>query len=172
MAKCIKCGRSLLLGRIKLADADICKDCIRALGFEGRIDSTVGSLYKWDEIKDGIQEYWNRQNAKKAASMGLTLKHYKQLNAAGSTELEDKIFSSMCAIWKDERCDVSRLDIAPGDNGSLLVLMDDVVVVEYKGEPDVKWILLPDSPDKVYIGSARITRLAKRIVAAYRAAAE
>ena len=171
MAKCIKCGKSLLLSRIKLADADICKDCIRDLGFEGRIDSTVGSLYKWNDIKDGIQAYWDRQNAKTAASKGLSLKHYKQLNAAMATDLEEKLFSAMCAIWEDERCDVSRLDIAPGDNGSLLVLMNGVVVLEYKGEPQVRWILFPDSPDKVRIGnSGRINSLAKRILAAYRSA--
>lgn len=172
MSKCKRCGRSLMFVRIKLVDADICPKCIDELGFSGMIDSNIGSLYKWDDIKDGVQAYWDRQNAKTAASMGLLLKHYKQLNAAGSTELEDKVFAAMCAIWKDEGCDVSRLDIVPGTNGSLLVMMDGVVVVEYKGEPDVKWILLPDSPDKVYIASARIMRLAKRIVAAYRSAAE
>lgn len=170
MAKCKNCGKSMLLGRIKLADAEICKDCIRALGFDGMVDGVVGSLYKWEDVKDGVQAYWDRQSAKTAASMGLLLKHYRQLNAAGSTELEDKLFAAMCAIWKDERCDVSRLDISPGDGGSLLVLLDGVVVLEFKGEPDVKWILLPDSPDKIYIGSARITRLAKRIVDAYRSA--
>ena len=81
------------------------------VGFDGMVDGVVGSLYKWEDLKDGVQAYWDRQSAKTAASMGLLLKHYKQLNAAGSTE-----------------------------------------------------------PDKIYIGSARITRLAKRIVDAYRSA--
>lgn len=170
MAKCERCGKSLMLGGIRLADAAICKSCLDDLGFSDMISKTTASLYKWEDVKDGVQAYWDRQSAKTAASMGLLLKHYKQLNAAGSTELEDKLFAAMCAIWKDERCDVSRLDISPGDGGSLLVLLDGVVVLEFKGEPDVKWILLPDSPDKIYIGSARITRLAKRIVDAYRSA--
>lgn len=171
MAKCVRCGRNLLVGRIKLADADICKKCLDELGFGDRIDNTVGSLYRWEDVRNGIQAYWDRQSAKTAASKGLSLAHYKQLNAAGSTELEDKLFAAMCAIWRDEGCDVSRLVISPGSNGSLLVLLDDVVVLEYKGEPQVRWILFPDSPDKVRIGnSARINSLAKRVTEAYRSA--
>lgn len=171
MAKCKNCGKSMLLGRIKLADAEICPTCIEALGFGDRISNQNGSLYRWDDVKDGIQAYWDRQNAKTAASMGLTLKHYKQLLAAAATDLEEKLFSAMCAIWKDEGCRVSRLDIAPGGNGSLLVLLDGTVVLQYKGERQVRWILFPDDPDKVRIGnSGRINSLAKRITAAYRAA--
>lgn len=171
MAKCKRCGRTPLLGLFKLADAHICKRCLEELGFADKIDKYTASLYKWDDVKNGIRAYWDRQNAKTAASMGLTLKHYKQLNAAMATDLETKLFSAMCAIWEDERCDVSRLDVAPGDNGSLLVLLDGTVVLEYKGEPQVRWILFPDSPDKVRIGnSARINSLAKRVTAAYKAA--
>ena len=171
MAKCKRCGRAALIGGIRLADAVVCKACLRDLGFADRIDRTTGSLYKWADVKDGIQAFWDCQNAKTAASKGRLLKHFQQLNAAGATDLEEKLFAAMCAIWKDERCDVSRLDIAPGANGSLLVLMDGTVVLEYKGERQVRWILFPDSPDKVRIGSsARINSLGNRIVAAYRSA--
>ena len=171
MAKCERCGKAALLGLVKIADAHVCKRCLEELGFADKISATTASLYKWEDVKDGVQAYWDRQSAKTAASMGLLLKHYKQLNAAGSTELEDKLFAAMCAIWKDERCDVSRLDISPGDGGSLLVLLDGVVVLEFKGERQVRWILFPDSPDKVRIGSsARINSLGNRIVAAYRSA--
>lgn len=171
MAKCKRCGRTPLLGLLKLSDAYICKRCLEELGFADKISATTASLYKWDEVKDGIRAYWDRQNAKTAASIGLTLKHYKQLNAAMATDLETKLFSAMCAIWEDERCDVSRLDVAPGDNGSLLILLDGTVVLEYKGEPQVRWILFPDSEKKVRVGnSARINGLADRLVSAYRSA--
>lgn len=171
MAKCKRCGKAPLLGLVKIADAHVCKRCLEELGFADRIDSYTASLYRWDDVKDGIQAYWNRQNAKTAASMGLTLKHYKQLNAACSTDLEDKLFAAMCAIWEDEDCDIDCLDIEATKKGSLLVLRDGVVILEYKGEPQVRWILFPDSPDKVRIGnSGRINSLAKRLVAAYRSA--
>lgn len=171
MAKCKKCGKALLLGGIRLSDAVICRPCLNDLGFGDRISQSTAGIYRWDDVKDGISAYWDRQNAKTAASMGLALKHYKQLLAASSTDLEEKLFAAMCAIWDDEGCDVSRLDIAPGDRGSLLVLLNETVVLEYKGEPRVRWILFPDSPDKVRIGnSARINSLAKRITAAYRSA--
>lgn len=170
MAKCKRCGRAALISGIRLADATVCRSCLDALGFD-HIDRTTAGLYKWADVKDGIEAYWKRLNAKTAASMGLTLKHFEQLSAAGSTDLEDKLFAAMCAIWKDEGLDVDRLDVAPGTRGSLLVLMDGTIVLEYKGEPQVRWILLPDSPDKVRIGtSARINSLANRIVKAYRAA--
>lgn len=171
MAKCKRCGKSLLIGGVRLTDTIVCKSCLEDLGFAERISSTTSSLYKWDDVKDGIRAYWDRQNAKTAASMGLTLKHYKQLNAAISTDLEDKLFAAMCAIWDDEGCDIDKLDIVPGEKGSLMVMMEDVVVLQYKGEKQVRWILFPDSPDKVRIGnSARINSLAKRLVAAYRSA--
>lgn len=67
MAKCIRCGKSLLFGRIKMRDADICKNCIDDLGFSGKIDNYTASCYKWDDVKNGIQAYWDRQNAKSAA---------------------------------------------------------------------------------------------------------
>ena len=158
-------------GRIRLEDADICFKCFDDLGFDHKTGIYTGSLYKWEDIKDGIQSVWDKQNAKTAASMGLTFPHWKQLTAAFATDLEFKLFSAMCAIWKDERCDVSALSISPGENGSLLVLLDDVVVLEYKGEPQVRWILFPDSEKKVRIGnSARINGLADRIVSAYKEA--
>lgn len=172
MNKCVRCGGSLLLrGKIRLADAAICFKCFDELGFDHKTGIYTGSLYKWDDIKDGIQAYWNIKNAETAASKGLSLSHWNQLSAARATDLEEKLFSAMCAIWEDEGCDVSRLVIAPGERGSLLVLLDGTVVLQYKGERQVRWILFPDSPDKVRIGnSARINGLAKRLVSAYNCA--
>ena len=176
MLKCIKCGGSFFTrGRIKLADAEICFKCFDALGFDHKMGIYTGSTYKWEEIKDGKDEYnrrrWEKSNREAAASIGILYPHWQQLTSAIATDLEFKLFSAMCAIWEDEGCDVSRLVISPGDRGSLLVLLDDVVVLEYKGEPQVRWIRFPDSPEKVRIGnSARINSLAARLVAAYRSA--
>lgn len=169
MNKCVRCGGSLLLrGKVRLADAAICFKCFDELGFDHKTGIYTGSLYKWDDIKDGVRAYWNIKNAETAASKGLSLSHWSQLSAARATDLEEKLFSAMCAIWEDEGCDVSRLVIAPGERGSLLVLLDGTVVLQYKGERQVRWILFPDSPEKVRIGnSARINGLAKRLVSAY-----
>lgn len=67
MAKCKRCGRSLMLGGIRLADAVICKACLDELGFSDRISRTTASIYKWDDVKDGIKAYYDRLNAKNAA---------------------------------------------------------------------------------------------------------
>lgn len=172
MNKCIRCGGSFLLrGKVQLADASICRQCLAELGFGDKIDRYTGSCYKWEDIKNGVQVYWDIKNGATAAASGLSLAHWKQLRAAQASDLEEKLFAAMCAIWEDEGCEISRLVISPGESGSLLVLLDDVVVLSYKGERQVRWILFPDSPDKVRIGnSARINGLARRLVAAYQAA--
>lgn len=172
MNKCIRCGGSFFLReKVQLADAVICRQCLAELGFGDMIDRFTGSCYKWEDIKYGVQGYWDIKNRATAADAGLSLAHWKQLRTAQATDLEEKLFTAMCAIWEDEGCEISRLVISPGERGSLLVLLDGVVVLSYKGERQVRWILFPDSPDKVRIGSsARINGLADRLVAAYQAA--
>lgn len=180
MAKCQKCGRGgvgLIVPGMLFSDRKyVCFDCARELGFNPKEDyKSSFNLWSYEEIKDGLDAYnrrrWDKLNARDAASLGLSFTHWKQLKAAQATDLEFKLFSAMCAIWEDERCDASALSIAPGENGSLLVFLDDVVVLEYKGEPQVRWIFFPDSEKKVRIGnSARINGLADRLVSAYRSA--
>ena len=174
MAKCVRCGKSFF-GRIKikLADAEICGKCYDELGFNHKTGIYTGSLYKWNDIKDGYDAMRAKENTKRlaaeAAEAGLNLKLYKQLNAAGATLPETRILSTICAVLLDEKRDVDVVDVALGDNGSLLLMIDGVVFIEYKSDSGVKWIRFEnEGEEKVRItGPARINAMASRIVAAF-----
>lgn len=174
MAKCIKCGGSFLTrGRIRLADADICFKCFESLGFDRKTGIYDGKSYKWDDIKDGFDAMMAREhavkNAIKANDLGLTPKLYKQLNNAEATDPEIRLMSAMCALLSDEDRDIDALDMDLGHNGSLLVMIDGVVIIEYKSDSGVKWIRFPhESEEKLRItGPASLNKLVPRIVAAY-----
>ena len=174
MAKCIRCGKSFLTrGRIKLADADICYKCFDELGFDHKTGIYTGSLHKWDEIKDGAavmnQRKWDAEATKKAEAIGLNLKLYRQLNRAGATDPEIRLLSAICSVLADEGRDIDVIDVALGDNGSLLLMIDGVVFIEYKSDSGVKWIRFDnEGEEKLRItGPARINALASRVVAAY-----
>lgn len=180
MAKCIHCGKSTLAhGHVKLSDAIICGKCFRGLGFDNS-DVLISSSYKYEDIKDGRDAYYFKRH--KAANdtydenhadkYNISLPHYKQLDKAGATDNEKKIFASICAVLEDEGCDTSRLHISLADDNSLFVFVDNQIMLQYKSEPDVKWIrFLNESNEKVRIGGSRIINsMAPRIVEAYRSA--
>lgn len=174
MSKCINCGKSFLArGRIKLADADICFKCFDSLGFDHKTGLYTGSLYKWDDIKDGFAAYSARQsaaaNASQAAQLGIAPEQYKQLNRAGSTDKEIEVFALICNLLRDEGRDQDLIDVDLGDNGSLLLMIDGVVFVRYKYDSGVKWIAFEnESSDKVRIsGPAQLNNYARRLAEAY-----
>lgn len=178
MSKCVRCGGSFLTrGRIKLADADICFKCYDALGFDHKTGIYIGKTYSWDQIKDGYDAMRSReyemQAIKDARESGLTLKLYKQLNRVNSTPTEIKIMSAICAVLLDEGRDIDVIDAELGHNGSLMLMIDGVVFIEYKADDGVKWIrFCNEGEDKLRIGGAgRMNSLAPRIVAAYDSAA-
>jgi hypothetical protein len=173
----MKCGKSTLVkGHVKLADGAICTPCFLKLGFK-LSDATTSSLYTFDEIKDGKDAMYRKKAAKaaleydynEANKVGLTLKHYRQLENAGATDMEKKILAAICAVLYDEGRDFEIIDAALGDNGSLLLMLDGTVFIEYKADSGVKWIRFDnEGSDKVRIGgAARMNALAPRIVAAY-----
>ena len=174
MSKCVRCGKSFLTrGKIKLADAEICFKCYDELGFDHKIGIYGGDSHKWEEIKDGRDAMYAReyakQNAIEAANLGLTPKLYKQTKDIAMTNLEVKVLRAICSALSDENRDIDVLDAVLGDNGSVLLMIDDVVIIEYKLDEGVKWIrLLNESDEKIRItGAAVINKMADRIVAAY-----
>lgn len=179
MAKCVRCGKSFLgRGKIKLADEEICFKCYDELGFDHKLGINIGSQYKWNDIKDGYdamraREYAAKQ-AREAASIGLNLKLLRQLHSAGATDPEIRLTSAICSVLSDEGRDIDVLDVALGDAGSLLMMIDGTVLIEYKSDEGVKWIRFNSEGDnKVRIsGPARINAMADRVVAAYDAVAE
>lgn len=180
MAKCKRCGKSTALrGHVKIKDADLCGVCFKELGFEKR-DLLTASIYEYEAIKNGRDAYYfnsikaraDQYDVEHADKYGISLKHYQQLDKAGATDNEMKIFAAICAVLNDEGLETDPILIAPGDNGSLLLMIDGIIMLQYKSEPNVKWILLPnESDEKIRIGGvARMNSLAPRLVAAYKSA--
>ena len=181
MAKCMKCGKSTLVkGHVKLADGAICTPCFMKLGFKLG-DVTTSSLYKYDDIKDGkdmmqrrrLSETIDRADQEEAEKFGLNLKLVRQLDKAGATDPERRILGAICAVLADEGRDTDAIDAAPGNNGSLLLMIGGTVFIRYKSDEGVKWIALEnEGGEKIRIsGPGRINSMASRIVQAYDSAA-
>lgn len=177
MAKCMKCGKSTLVkGHVKLADGAICTPCFRSLGFKLG-DVTTSSQYRYDDIKDGVEamrqrrilETAARADMSEAEDLGITIKMVRQLDKAGATDPERRILGAICAVLADESRDIDVIDVALGDNGSLLLMIDGVVFIRYKADSGVKWIIFEnESPEKIRIqGAGRINSFAPRIAQAY-----
>lgn len=174
MAKCIRCEKSFFgHGKIKLADAEICFKCYDELGFDHKTGLNIGSLYKWNDIKDGYEAMRAKENAKRleteAEKLGLTVKLYNHLRKAEATDPEIRLMSAMCALLTDEGRDLDALNVALGDNGSLNVMINGDAIIQYKSDSGVKWIRFPhESNEKLRItGPASLNKLASRIVSAY-----
>ena len=182
MAKCIRCGRSgmgVLHQAIKLKDKNfICFKCYKELGGQPMKDMTTAPLtYTYEDIKDGFEAYANRRlsdrilsvNMGEAEQFGITLKLVNQLNKAGATDPEKRLLGAICAVLADEGRDIDVIDAALGNNGSLLLMIDGPVFIEYKSDEGVKWIRFDnEGEEKIRItGPARINALASRVVAAY-----
>ena len=182
MAKCIRCGRSgmgVLHQAIKLKDKNmICFKCYKELGGTPMKDITTAPLtYSYDDIKDGFEAMANRRlsetilkaNMEEVEKFGITLKLVNQLNKAGATDPEKRLLGAICSVLADEGRDIDVIDAALGDNGSLLLMIDGVVFIEYKSDEGVKWIRFDnEGQEKVRItGPARINAMADRVVAAY-----
>lgn len=181
MAKCIRCGKSTIVrGHVKLADAAICTPCFKDLGFK-LTDTATASIYKYDEIKDGKDEYdcrrWAKQKAvfarDEANRIGLFFADYETLDALDCSDNEMKAVERVCALLDDEGCNPKKLEYEREPGSPLSVFLGDELVYELKYTKDIKWIRLATEEDKVRItGPAGLNKLQPRIVAAYRAAME
>lgn len=177
MTKCEKCGRSIgLFGTsVKFKDGKfICTKCLKELGHEHPVqDALYLSMHTSEDIlhpEIAQARKWNEDCERRAARLFISTDQYKMLDNGGATEFEFKLFSRVCQILDDEGCDSSVLTLGEDGSGSLFVLKDGKTVLEYKGEPDLKWIRLADAPDnKIRFGQlSKLNSLADRIVAIYR----
>lgn len=179
MAKCERCGSGRMSwwsGALKCKDGKyICVKCLKELGHEHPFkDAYYLSLYTSEDIIHPEIRWareWQETCRKEAARLDITSAQYDALYKANATEFEIKLFSRLCALLEDESCDSSALAISSGENGALYVLLDDVIILEYKGEPQIKWIRLYDDPEnKIRFGQlSKLNSLADRIAALYRA---
>lgn len=178
MAQCEKCGRGgmgLIHTAVRFKDKKyICVNCLKELGYDHPVkEATYLSLHTSEEILHP-EIRWKQQaqetNQRRGDRLGIEPDQYGALDKANATDFEIKLFARVCALLRDEGCDTSVLSVAPGNNGSLIVMKEGTVILEYKGEPDIKWIRLADDPDnKVRFGQlSKLNALADRIIEIYR----
>ena len=139
-------------GAVKTQDKKlICIKCLKELGWEHPYKDAVIIHASTAEDLIHPERKWQRDQAaainRRSARRGISPAQYYALDQANSTEFEFKVFARICALLDDEGVDSQDLVISSGDNGSLLVMKDGTVLIEYKGEPDIKWIILADEPD-------------------------
>ena len=177
MLNCERCGRGgmgLIHVAVKFKDKKyICIKCLKDLGHDHPVrDSHYLSLSTSEDILHP-EIRWERQRQedcrRRAERLDITPAQYGALDKAQATDFEIKVFSRLCALLEDEGCSSAALTVSSGTNGSLIVLLDGTVLLEYKGEPQVKWIRLSDDPDsKIRFGQlSKLNSLADRIVALY-----
>ena len=120
-------------------------------------------------IQRRILETAARADRSEAEDLGITVKMVRQLDKAGATDPERRILGAICAVLADESRDIDVIDVALGDNGSLLLMIDGVVFIRYKSDAGVKWIAFEnEGGEKIRItGPARINAMADRVVEAY-----
>ena len=120
-------------------------------------------------IQRRILETAARADRSEAEDLGITIKLVRQLDKAGATDPERRILGAICAVLADESRDIDVIDVALGDNGSLLLMIDGVVFIRYKSDAGVKWIAFEnEGGEKIRItGPARINAMADRVVEAY-----
>lgn len=177
MANCERCGRSgmgLIHGAVKFKDRKyVCVKCLKELGYDHPVkDAYYLSLQTSEDIlHPEIRRERQRQEdcRRRAERLDITPVQCDALDKAQATDFEVKVFSRLCALLEDEGCSSAALTVSSGTNGSLIVLLDGTVLLEYKGEPQVKWVRLSDDPDsKIRFGQlSKLNILADRIVALY-----
>lgn len=179
MSKCERCGVGgigLIRSGVKFKDKKyICVQCLKELGHEHPIkDAYYLSLHTSEDIlhpEIRWEQEWRETCRRRAERLDITPDQYEALDKALATDFEIKLFSRLCALLDDEGCSSETLTVSSGSDGSLLVLLNGTVLLEYKGEPQVKWIRLSDDPDnKIRFGQlSKLNALVDRIADLYRA---
>lgn len=178
MAKCVKCNGSFLTrGKIKLKDAYICFKCCDDLGFDHKTMVLTGSLYSWDDIKDGADAYNKRSWAKRkkefareeADRLGLYFADYQTLSDLECIDNEMKAVERVCALLEDEGCSSKKISYEREPGEPLNAFLGDTLLYQLKYTKDVKWIRIGADDEKNRItGPAGINKLVGKLVEQYK----
>lgn len=180
MAKCIRCGKSTITrGHVKLADAAICTPCFKSLGFK-LTDTAGATIYKYDEIKDGADAYYNKKIEESAARYdeernrdhNFRFANYGQMRDLDPTDEEMEMFETVCEILEDEGFDADKLKLVRKSDSYLTIVLGPTDVARIKYTDRVKWVLFPyGSNEKIRIsGVGAINSHAPELVEAYQTA--
>ena len=167
--KCLYCGKSIMLGKVKLADGYIHKSCFRKLGFINGYDDTMDNTPFW-VIKDGYdaylkhveEKYWEKNDeseelsseeieaAKKRikdeiiGSISIKVANYGQERDLVCTEEERQIFGMVHAAFMNNEgvdADDVRLVRVSDNYVSIRFLGEDIM--RYKFTNRAKWLNFP-----------------------------
>jgi hypothetical protein len=137
MAKCINCNGSFLTrGKIKLKDAFICFKCADALGFDHKTLVLTGSLYSWDDIKDGYDAYRARKDV--AEKPTVKIANYGQLRDVNATDEEAEIYNQLKTI-----SGVEDLELVRRSDNYVTAAIGPTDVARFKYTTRAKWIRFP-----------------------------
>lgn len=137
MAKCINCNGSFLTrGKIKLKDAYICFKCCDSLGFDHKTLVLTGSLYSWNDIKDGYNAYWARRYA--AEDPTVQFANYGQNRDVNATDEEVRIYDQLRTISGAE-----NLELVRRSDSYVTAAIGDTDVARFKYTARAKWIRFP-----------------------------
>ena len=147
MSKCVRCGSSFLTRRrIKLKDAEICGECFNELGFD-KSYYKLTSLYSYDDIKDGLLSYVEKQEKKRLAdavldSISVTINGAQERDLI-CTEEERKVHDEICQFFDDNEIDREQLRLVRVSDNYLTIKFGEWDLVRYKYGPRSKWISFP-----------------------------
>ena len=139
MTRCVKCNGSFLTrGKIKLKDAYICFKCADALGFDHKTLALTGSLFSWDDVKDGYEAYLvnkRKTEMKETAlsSVSVTMKDSKR--DLECTEAESEIYENICEMLGAE-----DLQLVRKSNDYVTIAVNDIDAIRFKCTNRAKWI--------------------------------
>lgn len=143
MAKCMKCGKSTLIkGHVKLADGAICTPCFRSLGFK-LADAAMANIYKYDEIKEGLDNYYLNKHKEHVRqdvldSLSVKVSNYGQERERIATESELEIFEIV-----RELSDREELQLVRKSDNYVSAVIGDWDLARFKYTSRAKWIMFP-----------------------------
>ena len=154
MAKCEKCGRGgmgVLHQAIKLKDKKmICFKCAKLLGMSTKLsDLTLYPLmYTWDEVKDGMDAYYERRRKQKVkdevlSSISVTMGNYGQERELNATEEENEIFFIIRSLCDDYGFDSEQLRLVRVSDSYVTAKAGEWDLARFKYTPRAKWIMFP-----------------------------
>ncbi len=177
MAKCIRCGKSTIVrGHVKLADAAICTLCFKSLGFKQN-DTLTASLYKYEDIKDGRDAYYQnrlKERLADAAKDSWTVKMTGGERDTVCTEEERAIYNRIVTILARAGLDTEPVRLTRKSDNYVSAVMDsgseygamDIARIKYTNR--AKWIVICPKSERIPLQSFEdVDELADRIIEAY-----
>lgn len=164
MGKCIRCGKdSFLFKHIELKDAKICKKCFRALGFDKSYD-LISRVYSWNEIEDGLEEYYRKKNeVKRPPSLADLSDEEKELLIQGLMQYaprvehggkekgldcepeESEMFAILCSMYEDLGKNPEDIKLVRYSDNYVTAKLGESDLARIHWGPRAKWIVFPST---------------------------